>query len=258
MQEVCRAANVTRKAVEVGDRTEIDRARKFGQTGIGSFPNRTRIRFGRSVFCEGSGFPRPQIRAALHDEKTLNGAQACAALRMQTDEQKQTVLAELAKTGDYGAAMRRLSQIEKSASVLTRLLDLFPGSVRPLYRASLCAVFTRSDRKMRRSSARRLTRSLRFWTACGLIRRRVCQRFLERNGAAVRRNSWHVGRSAARCERSGTLFCRESRGNRGVSRDSAKARNIKTRLAARVRAFLTDADGKKTDTMKYFFRRCGG
>ena len=127
MREVCRAANVTRKAVEVAIEQNLI-APETRENGYREFTETDAETLRKIGVLRKLGLSTPQIRAALRDAKTLNGAEAHVVLKMQNDAQKRVALVELAKTGDYEKAAKKLSQIEEKSSVLTRLLDRFPGA----------------------------------------------------------------------------------------------------------------------------------
>ena len=234
MQEVCRAANVTRKAVEVAIEQKLIMP-EIRENGYREFSERDAQTLRKIGVLRRLGLSTPQIRAALHDEKTLNGAQACAALKMQTDEQKQTVLAELAKTGDYEAAMKRLSQIEKSASVLTRLLDLFPG-VFGRYIALHFAPFLRDPIETAQQRAA-FDEIVAFLDGVRFDPPPDVQRFLEETAlpcGAIRDMSDAMRRAANDPER----YFAENRAAIEAYRAMCQSEEYQNSTAARVRAFL--------------------
>ncbi len=129
IHEVCRACHLTRKAVEyyveqglIQPEVMDNGYRCFSQSDVSALK--------RIAVLRGLGFSVPEIRtvlkkdslSAIHDvlhkrELEIDGLQA-----------RQALLRQLADSGDWARAQIQLEALQKKQSILTRILDKFPGS----------------------------------------------------------------------------------------------------------------------------------
>lgn len=136
LNEVCRKCALTKKAVEYYVEQGLI-APKVQENGYRSFSDADAERLKRISMLRRLGLSVAEIRAVLQGAAELTQIAGRKSWEIAALQEKQTLLQELARSGDWERTEAQLEQLEKRQSLLMRLLDAFPGS----YGRYICAHF---------------------------------------------------------------------------------------------------------------------
>ena len=128
IQEVCRACNLTKKAVEYYEGQRLVEPRILAN-GYRDYSAEDVERLKKVAVLRKLGLPAAEIRMVLEDggPKGLARALDRKALELDVLKEKQELFQALADSMDWEEARLRLEALERRQTILERLLDAFPG-----------------------------------------------------------------------------------------------------------------------------------
>lgn len=126
IQNVCKHCGLTRKAVGYYEAQGLV-APKILDNGYRDFSEEDVQRLQKIAILRTLGLSVEDIRQVLAGSTTLGKISARQGLEADVQREKQKLLQLLAETGDWQSAFIQTERLNKQLSVLTRLLDKFPG-----------------------------------------------------------------------------------------------------------------------------------
>ena len=127
INEVCRECNLTKKAVEYYTEQGLIRP-DIAENGYRRFSDADVLKLRRIAVLRGLGFSVPEIRTSLDDSRAaiydiLNRKE----LEIVEQQTKLALIKQLANGGDWERIERQIEALEGKKSILSRILDKFPG-----------------------------------------------------------------------------------------------------------------------------------
>lgn len=136
INEVCSQCSLSRKAVEYYTAQGLLTPGRQ-ENGYRVFSTEDVKRLKQIAVLRALGLSIAEIRQTLASPAALSQVAERKRLEADAAQEKQRLLAELAATRDWARATAQLRQLEQKQSILTRLLDAFPGG----YGRFVCAHF---------------------------------------------------------------------------------------------------------------------
>lgn len=138
IQEVCRACNLTKKAVEYYEGQRLVEPRILAN-GYRDYSAEDMERLKKVAVLRKLGLPAAEIRMVLEDggPKGLSRALDRKALELDVLKEKQELFQALTDSMDWEEARLRLEALERRQTILERLLDAFPGLLRQISQPAL-------------------------------------------------------------------------------------------------------------------------
>ena len=128
INEVCKRCGLTKKAIEYYEEQGLTRP-QIMENGYRVFSEDDVIQLNKIAVLRGLGISVSDIKTVLAENDYLSFQTICdkKELEISDIQAKQQLLHMLARNQNWEDARAQLSQLETKRSILSRLLDRFPG-----------------------------------------------------------------------------------------------------------------------------------
>lgn len=128
INEVCKKCGLTKKAIEYYEEQGLTHP-QIMENGYRVFSENDVIQLRKTAVLRGLGISVADIKTVLAENDHLSFQNICdkKELEISDIQAKQQVLYTLARNQNWEDARAQLSQLETKCSILSRLLDRFPG-----------------------------------------------------------------------------------------------------------------------------------
>ena len=128
INEVCKKSNVTKKAIEYYAEHGLI-SPVTAENGYRQFTDEDVAKLKKISIMRGFGMPVAEIRDVLENNSLsmLLTLLHKNELEMSVMKEKQEIMRQLVSNGDWEAACRQMESLQNRQTILTRILDKFPG-----------------------------------------------------------------------------------------------------------------------------------